>query len=106
MDDTYKAVEEDPDVTSERYSKASAELANYLLEKHIKFGEMDWWQLNGDRYPNLAKLARKYLCVPATSVASELIFSKSGEILSKKRSRLSPNRVDMLIFLKHNYLEL
>lgn len=106
MKDTYKAVEEDPDVVKERFSKASAELSNYLLEKHVEFGEVEWWKDNEARFPKLAKLVRKYLCIPATSVASKRVFSKSGEILSKKRSRLSPNRLDMLIFLNHNYYQL
>jgi hypothetical protein len=42
-------------------------------------------------------------CIPATSVTSERVFSAAGEILSKKRSRLTPDHLDMLIFLFNNY---
>jgi hypothetical protein len=40
----------------------------------------------------------KYLCVPSTSVPSERIFSKAGEILSKKRNRISVKHLNNLIF--------
>jgi len=38
--------------------------------------------------------SRNYLCVAATSVASECDFSMSGSIVSAKHNQLSPERVD------------
>ena len=32
---------------------------------------LEWWKVNCNKYPNLAKLANKYLCVQGSSVASE-----------------------------------
>ena len=37
------------------------------------------------RYTHIAKLAQKYLCVCATSVPAERIFSTSGQIVSNRR---------------------
>ena len=51
------------------------------------------------RFPTLAKLARHYLCVPATSVPAERIFSIAGLVISNKRSSLTPENADMLTFL-------
>lgn len=50
----------------------------------------------------LPVLAQKYLCIGATSVASERVFSTSGYIVNAKRSRLSADTVDMLTFLAKN----
>ena len=61
-----------------------------------------WWRTNEARFPTLGKLARKYLCVPATSVPSERIFSTAGHVISCRRSSLTPENADMLIFLHKN----
>jgi hypothetical protein len=50
-------------------------------------------------YPSLAKLAKKYLSAPATSVASEQLFSVAGDVYDDKRSRLAPDKAEMLVFL-------
>jgi hypothetical protein len=54
------------------------------------------------RYPQLVTLAVKYLGIPATSVSSERIFSKAGEIVNRRRASLKPSTVDMLVFLSKN----
>ena len=46
----------------------------------------------------MARLARRYFSIPATSVRSEEIFSVAGNILSEKRNRLLPENVDKLVF--------
>lgn len=43
-----------------------------------------------------------FLCIPATSVPSEQLFSAAGELVCEKRSRLTPDHVDMLLFLNKN----
>ena len=60
-----------------------------------------WWKGEEGRFPNLACLARKYLCVCGTSVPSERIFSRAG-CIGHHRSRLSPENVDKLVFLATN----
>jgi len=60
------------------------------------------WANNATRYPMFAALARKYLCVPATSIFSEHQFPAAGRLVSKLRSLLDPDRVDTLIFLYEN----
>jgi len=48
-----------------------------------------------------AKVALRYLIVPATSVPSERMFSRAGQI-SERRSSLKPEKACMLIFLRQN----
>lgn len=63
---------------------------------------LDWWKSHETELPILANLARSCLCIPATSVASERVFSTAGDIVSSQRSSLRPDCVDQLIFLKKN----
>lgn len=58
----------------------------------------EWW-LN--HHP-LSEIALKYTMIPATSVPSERIFSKTGQIMSARRNRLLPDNLDTLIFLHKN----
>ncbi|KAF0744863.1 zinc finger BED domain-containing protein 1-like, partial [Aphis craccivora] len=44
-------------------------------------------------------LAKKYLSIVATSVPCERLFSEGGTIISKKRNRLSSERLSQLLFL-------
>lgn len=60
---------------------------------------LKWWATEGKKFRNLQMLARKFLGRPATSVPAERVFSKSGEILSAKRSLLKPDVVNKLVFL-------
>ena len=82
----------------------SEEFDNYLKLNPLKSCDncLEWWSHNSLQFPSLAKLAKKYLCVPATSVPAEQVFSVAGEVISKKRSSLKPENVDMLIFLNKN----
>lgn len=63
---------------------------------------LQWWKSNAARLPHLAKVAKAVLCVPATSVPSERVFSAAGHIVSKRRAGLSEDSVDALIFLQQN----
>jgi hypothetical protein len=63
----------------------------------------NWWQQNENEFPRLAKLAKKYLSIPSTSVSSERIFLTAGNLITKKRSALNPYLVNKLVFLKKNF---
>ena len=49
-------------------------------------------------YPNIWRLARKYLALPATAASSERAFSIAGLILSVKQAPLDPSTVTDLHF--------
>lgn len=69
----------------------------------IKSDPLQWWKKRQLVFPNLSKVARKHLCIVATSVPSERIFSKAGLLVSERRSRLKPETIDKMIFLNANF---
>ncbi|XP_046560924.1 zinc finger BED domain-containing protein 4-like [Haliotis rubra] len=80
------------------------EVARYLGSAHTdrQLTLLDWWKKNAQYFPRISGLARKYLAIPASSVPSERVFSLAGNLVNKKRARLSPNNIDLLVFLRKN----
>ena len=80
------------------------ELERYWAEPPIPLSEdpLLWWGGKERSFPKLFRLAMRFLCIPATSVPSERVFSAAGLIVSRLRSRLKPKHVDMLISLNKN----
>ena len=79
------------------------------INKYLNIDELNicedplcWWKENFNKFRILSLVARDFLCVPATSVPSERVFSKAGNIVSNKRSSLSSKFIDKLIFLAEN----
>ena len=74
-----------------------AEIVLYKSAKGLKLTDpetrkfanpLDWWKVHETDYPYLAKLAIKYLSIPATSAPSERVFSTAGLTIAKDRTRL------------------
>ncbi len=80
------------------------EIVEYLREDKIKFTQnpFEWWMNKKSKYPILARLARIYLAVPATSTPSERLFSDAGNLLTSKRSRINAELFKRMMFLKRN----
>ena len=83
---------------------AAGEIDQYIHSPcaEVDSNPLEWWKTHYVDYSHLACLAKKYLCIPATSVASERLFSTSGNIVTDKRCCLKPERVNMLTFLAKN----
>lgn len=79
----------------------ATEVRNYLEIQYVhrRSNPLLFWSANKIQYPILSKCARDYLCIMATSVPSERVFSKAGNIINKKRNRLKPNIVNQILFL-------
>jgi hypothetical protein len=60
-----------------------------------------WWDENEHLYPHLAKVARDYLAIPGSSVPSERVFSRAGDLITKKRNRLATHTANIIMCLRY-----
>lgn len=99
--------DDEVEVADSASSLAEEELQRYLTGKAspIDMDPLVWWTGLAEEFPTLAVLARHYLCLPATSVPSERVFSCAGTTMNKLRATLCPGNVDALIFLQCNALK-
>lgn len=85
-------------------SDAEAQVDHYLRDTStsLDINPLDWWKLNGPRFPKLATLARHYLCIPSVSLPS--LLSEAGQAFAEHRVRLRPEEVDTMIFINRNMM--
>ncbi|XP_074100402.1 uncharacterized protein LOC141528314 [Cotesia typhae] len=76
---------------SEKYVKSSVSTTSTLK----------WWKVVC-RKMSLSKVAEKILSLPATSAATERSFSTQGWIHSKKRNKLTNERVKKITYISYN----
>jgi len=66
---------------------------------------MDFWRDNRSMLPKMFLMARRILCIPASSAsASERVFSAADRLLEKRRTNLSPESVNGLLFINSNIM--
>ncbi|GFN98185.1 Zinc finger bed domaincontaining protein 1like [haplochromis burtoni] [Plakobranchus ocellatus] len=87
-----------------RGARPYLEMRRYNEESPLKrdADPLAWWREIEALLPKLQVLAKNYLCIPATSVPSERLFSKAGELICDRRSCIKPDNVNMILFLNKN----
>ena len=78
------------------------EIQTFLREETCQVNPLVWWKTNCHRYPNVSKLAKRFMSAPPSSVESERLFSIGGNIYSAKRNRLTSEHGESLMFLNFN----
>ena len=63
---------------------------------------LNWWKKVAPTLPILANFARSVLAIPASSAKSERVFSKGGNIVTRKRTRLNPKKVEEIVVIQEN----
>ncbi len=97
--------ESDEESNAEEMNEYEKELDLYLKANFSSTESTDllkFWLNFSNVYPNIAKMAKKVLAIPATQFESERNFSASGRTLESRRNRLSPENVDHLLFIRKN----
>lgn len=84
---------------------AIVELDKFLMEPLLERHEdpLAWWDQRKTIYPHLYRVVLKRLCIPASSVPCERVFSKAGQILTEKRCRLGASKLSQILFLNNNF---
>ncbi|XP_066518302.1 E3 SUMO-protein ligase ZBED1 [Hoplias malabaricus] len=97
---------EDP---TERMPEIHQQLENYIAEPLCKrsLSPLYWWRNKEHRFPAVARLARKYLAIPATAIPAERAFAPRESAVAHRRAMLGPKHLDHILFLNQNcdYLE-
>ena len=96
-------VKEKQQVTSNILTATELEVRRHL-ETASLFRDakpLEYWKDHCSTLPRLSLIARDVLSIPATSVPSERLFSKAGELISNRRSSLKAKNVDMILFLNN-----
>ncbi|XP_067831096.1 E3 SUMO-protein ligase ZBED1-like [Heptranchias perlo] len=93
---------EDP---TERMPEIHQQLESYLAEPLRKrnTNPFDWWRSNEHRFPAVAKLAKRYLSIPVTSVPAKKALFCSSSTADPCRSALLPDHIDQIMFLHKNF---
>ena len=90
------------DFSDEKSDSIEHEMRQYLHDKVTRVSTRNplmWWKNNAGKFPQVAKLARKFLCIMGRSVPSERVFSIAGLTITKTRSQLDPDAADQIIFM-------
>ena len=99
---TVTVQQADEPVTPEQKVKDEMKHYEHAIRVDPDCNPLDWWKVNATNYVVLSQLAKKCLCINASSSASERVFSTAGHIVSKKCILLKPDMVNMLVFLSKN----
>ena len=76
------------------------EVEQYFKQPVINRKEdlLEWWRNNAHILPLLQKVTKVYLSTVATSIPSERLFRKAGELILAKRNRIKPNMLTLSFF--------
>lgn len=85
-------------------SEDFSEIDQYEYIPPIEAGKdpLEWWKTHEKQFPTLSKVAKKLLCIPATSVPCERVFSDAGNVVTTKRAQLNEDTVEEVLFLYEN----
>lgn len=85
-------------------------MAALMLRQYLEMPPLErtkdptqFWSKHKQILPEMHELAMKYVCIPYTSVSSERVFSKAGQLTKSRRKRMHPKHLDYTIFLNSQY---
>ena len=64
---------------------------------------LEFWKAHHTIFPHIIKLANMYLGMTSASVPVESMFSVTGLIANHRRSSLSPDKLNRIVFIHDNF---
>ena len=93
--------------TLPRASMEMDELRTYLHlpeETDMEADVFTWWRRRASDFPNLSRMARQFLAVPASSAGVERLFSMAGRIFSDLRKSTKEETLEYILRASVNTL--
>ena len=82
---------------------SNSEVDNWFTQGLLRYRDGDikgFWSSKGYDFKIIIQMARDHLAVPASSAASERVFSFGGDIITKKRNKLGGKNTRYLLCLR------
>jgi hypothetical protein len=81
----------------------ASEVDQYLLLPQLSdgmaFDLLAWWKKHSTMWPNLSRMARQYLALPATSSDVKRLFSSGGQMHSNLTRFTKEDTLHMMIYI-------
>ena len=77
-----------------------------LADETADVDPLAWWKIHEGRYPTLARIARDYLGIQATSVACERTFSVAKHTISLVRNWIDGENARASLYLQSWFTDL
>jgi hypothetical protein len=77
-------------------------IPNLAEHQTADFNLLFWWKDRESIFQKISKVARKVFSVILSVAIKEMFNSPSGSTVTKARSCLAPQNVDMILFCFHN----
>lgn len=74
-----------------------------ILGSTLPFDVLKWWREYAERYPTMARVARDYLAIAATSTSCERLFSGGRDTFGIRGYCLNEESLQALLCLKDRY---
>lgn len=105
VDETPSGLGEEQGVLS-----ATAELDEYLALPQVRqnnpdgiaFDVLEWWRVHSWRYPNVARMARGFFALPASSAGVERLFSAAGKKHGDAQKSTSEGSLEVSLMVFQN----
>jgi hypothetical protein len=102
-----RQIEESPNQITFK-NTALTELNQYTTESqsptHDVRNPLIYWRDNSKQYPILSNVSQRIFAIQASTGESERHFSCAGEVVTERRSRLSPDCIEAQVLLKEAFL--
>jgi hypothetical protein len=90
---------------SDEYDDHEEDELNRYLSMRLDFDKINhnplsFWREQVNMFPTLSSLARRLHSIPATTASVERTFSGGGQVVTERRTNLSPSQVDNVLFIR------